>query len=171
VGGVSYTSLVSGQAESIKIEIGLREPLVTPMAQGQARTLLLDPVSGKPAVPTVTVPCISKQEAMAEKFRAALTRRETAIRDFYDIEYAVRKMGIRVDDGKLVKLVAQKLTVPGNESVNVSDEQLAALREQLQPRLRPVLRERDFAAFDLQRAFGIVTEMAERLRRVSVKQS
>lgn len=35
----------------------------------------------------VMLPCISKIEAFAEKFRAAMTRREVAIRDFYDIDH------------------------------------------------------------------------------------
>ena len=34
---------------------------------------------------------------------------------------------------------------------------------QLLPRLRPVLRQQDFEAFDLDRAFQAVTAMAERL--------
>ena len=33
----------------------------------------------------------------AEKFRVAMTRREVAIRDFYDIDYAIRTLGIQVD--------------------------------------------------------------------------
>jgi len=45
-----------------------------------------------------------------------------------------------------------------------SGERLAALRKQLEPQLRSVLREQDFAEFDLERAFKIVVHMAEAVR-------
>ena len=35
------------------------------------------------------------------------------------------------------------------------------MRKQIEAQLRPVLRERDFGEFDLERAFKIVAEMAE----------
>ncbi|MCC6967230.1 MAG: hypothetical protein IT391_13235 [Nitrospira sp.] len=61
-------------------------------------------------------------------------------------------------------MVQAKLAVPGNEPINVSAERLVILRQQLAPQLRPVLREKDFRAFDLDRAFGVVADMAGRLR-------
>ena len=53
--------------------------------------------------------------------------------------------------------------MPGNDPVNVSAERFAALRQQLGPQLRPVLRDRDFQEFDLDRAFGIVVKMTEKI--------
>ena len=157
---VGYTSLLGPQAETIKIEVGLREPLLTPAEHGQAETLLLDPISGSALVVPLPVPCLSRPEAMAEKLRAALSRREVAIRDFYDVDYAVRKLGLRVEDPNLVRLVRAKLEVPGNDTVDVSAARLDALQSQLMSQLRPVLRDRDFAEFDLERAFQSVTEVA-----------
>jgi hypothetical protein len=65
-----------------------------------------------------------------------------------------------LDDG-IRELVRQKLAVPGNGPVDISQERLAALRNQLDARLKPVLRDRDFAEFDLDRAFGIVVSVAK----------
>jgi hypothetical protein len=160
IGAVSYRSPLSGQPETIKVEISLREPLLTPVLEGSARTVLLDPISGIPLVPNVAVRCISKAEAWAEKFRAALTRREVAIRDFYDLDYAVRELDLRHNNSEMVALVRQKLAVPGNDSVDVGQARLADLRTQMETRLRPVLRQRDYDAFDLARAFNVVAEMA-----------
>ncbi|MBM4081088.1 MAG: nucleotidyl transferase AbiEii/AbiGii toxin family protein [Planctomycetes bacterium] len=160
-GVVGYTSLLSGQGEVIRLEVGLREPLLTAATEAQARTILRDPVTGRPMVPEFGVRCMAKLEAFAEKFRAALTRREVAIRDFFDIDYAVRRLGMPLRDGQLINLVRQKLAVPGNEPVQVSEQRLADLKRQLGSQLRPVLRERDFLEFDLQRAFRVVAEMAE----------
>ena len=160
-GTVGYASVLGQQEDTIKIEISLREPLLTQTMTGEARTILLDPVSGMPLVPAVPLACISKTEAMAEKFRAALTRRKAAIRDFYDIDYAVRKHEVRTEDADLIALVRQKLAVPGNDSINIGPDCLTELRGQLDTRLKPVLRERDFIEFDLERAYKMVVEVAK----------
>lgn len=158
---VGYASLLGQEKETIKIEVSLREPLLMPAVAGSARTLLLDPVTSNPLVPPVPVRCMAKTEALAEKFRAALSRREVAVRDFYDVDYAVRKGELRPEAVELAELVKQKLAVPGNDPVDISAHRLADLRKQIEPQLRPVLRERDFVEFDLERAFRTVVEMAE----------
>lgn len=163
IAAVGYASLLGRQEEIIKIEIGLREPLLTRAIPGEARTLLRDPVSSSPLVPALTVPCLSREEAMAEKLRAALSRREAAIRDFYDVDHAVRRLRFRVLEPELVALVREKLTVAGNDPVDVSPARLAALRPQLESQLKAVLRAKDFAEFDLERAFATVAEVAAAL--------
>ena len=49
--------------------------------------------------------------------------------DFYrlseDLDYAVRKLGLRANDAELIALVRQKLAVQGNEPVDVSAARLA----------------------------------------------
>jgi predicted nucleotidyltransferase component of viral defense system len=157
---IAYTPLASEGADTIRIEIGLREPLVLPVLDAPAQTLLLDPNSDQPLIPPLPVRCISKLEAFAEKFRAALSRREVAARDFFDLDYAVRKLGLQPDDAELIQLVRQKLTVVGNAPVDVSEGRLRELRQQAEPQLRPVLRPRDYAEFDLPRAFRLVADMA-----------
>jgi predicted nucleotidyltransferase component of viral defense system len=159
---LGYRSLINEQQDTIKIEIGLREPLLTAAQNDLANLILLNPLSNRPLANPVSLRCISKIEAFAEKFRAALTRRDVAIRDFYDIDYASRWLGIHVGDGELVRLVGQKLAVPGNSSVDVSPQRLKALRQQLETQLRPVLREKDFSEFDLERAIQTVIGMAEK---------
>jgi len=161
---VGYPSLIRQQEETVKIEVGLREPLLTPMVKGPVRTIMLDPVSGKPLVHPFPVRCISKREALAEKFRAALSRREAAIRDFFDIDYAVRRLGLRPRAAAFIRLIRHKLDVPGNDPIDVSGERLKALREQLESQLKPVLRAKDFSEFDLDRAFRTVADVAAMIR-------
>lgn len=160
---VEFKSLVSGQSDTIKLEIGLREPLMLPKRNGNARTLLLNPSSGESLVEQLGLRSISRLEAFAEKFRAALSRRDVAIRDFYDLDHAIRKDLIRQGDEQLIDLVRQKIRIPGNEPVNTSEPRLTELRQQVEAQLRPVLRESDFQSFDLDRAFGIVSDMAARV--------
>lgn len=162
-GVIGYTSLFDSQEETLKIEVGLREPLVTLAVRGEARTLLLDPLSGQSMVPVLIVPCISRDEAFSEKLRAALSRREAAIRDFYDIDHAVRRLGLDVRQPAMLGLIRAKLAVPGNEPVDVSAARLAALRPQLESQLKPVLRPQEFADFNLERAFATVVDVAAAL--------
>ena len=160
---VGYRSLSSGEEDVIKVEIGLREPLLRAAEVGSARTILLNPVSDLPLMGPILFPCISKIEALAEKFRAAMTRREVAIRDFYDIDYALRRLNVRISDSDLVKLVGQKLAMPGNDPVDVSASRLALLRPQLETQLKPVLRDKDYSDFNLERAVKAVLMMAREI--------
>jgi predicted nucleotidyltransferase component of viral defense system len=160
---VEYNSLITGQRETIKLEIGLREPLMLLKIAGSAKTILLNPGSGQSQVEQFDLPSISRIEAFAEKFRAAFSRREVAIRDFYDLDYAIRQKLFRPDDEQLIDLVRQKIRIPGNEPVNASEARLTELRQQVEAQLRPVLRENDFQSFDLDRAFGIIADMAAKV--------
>jgi predicted nucleotidyltransferase component of viral defense system len=162
-GVVVYESPTTGQREPILVEISVREPLLLPTVTGQACTLLLDPIGDDALIPVVAVDCIDMTEAMAEKFRAALSRQNIAIRDFYDIDYAAKHLGLDMGSDQMADLVRQKLTVPGNFPVDVSEQRLTALKRQLDARLRTVLRERDFGAFDLDQAIRLVAAMAEKV--------
>lgn len=164
---VSYASRLTGQLEAIRVEVALREPLLDPATIGRARTLLLDPVSRVRKIPPVAVRAFTLPEAMAEKLRAALTRREVAIRDFYDIDFAARRLGIDLLEPRLVEMVRAKLKVPSNDPVDLSAGRLAALRQQMESQLRPVLRNVDFEAFDLDRAFGLIRRVADTLEPMS----
>jgi hypothetical protein len=116
------------------------------------------------AIAPVEVPVLSCRETYCEKLRAALTRREPAIRDFYDIDHGVRSGRLSTDDRRVIDLVRSKLAVPGNDPIDISEAKHELLKRQVQGQLRPVLREADYTAFDLKRAFGIVVQLAVSLR-------
>lgn len=160
---VTYASVITRRDETIKIEVALREPLLVQPVRGSAASILLDPLGGEPLVEPVPVRCIALIEAFAEKLRAALSRREPAIRDFFDVDWAVQRSLLAPDDPALASLLRSKLAVPGNSAVNVSAGRLAALRQQVELGLRQVLRPSEFAAFDLDRAFRIVSDVAAKL--------
>jgi predicted nucleotidyltransferase component of viral defense system len=159
----AYASLVTVRDEAIKFEVALREPLLIEPVKAGAATLLLDPLDERPVAPAIPTTCIALPEAFAEKFRAALTRREPAIRDLFDIEWGVRSGLVAPNEATLVSLVRSKLAVPGNSPIDVSAGKLAALHRQVDSGLRPVLRPTDFSAFDPDRAFAVVSEMAAKV--------
>ena len=90
-----------------------------------------------------------------------MTRRAPAIRDFYDIDYAVRTRKLEPTDDRLLDLIRHKLAVPGNDPLDISEGKLRLLSRQLESQLKPVLQAQDYANFDLERAFGIVARLVE----------
>lgn len=160
---VEYASLVDGHVESISVEVSVREPIMTAVHRGQAATVLLNPASGHALVDAYPVRCLSYMEAMAEKLRAALTRREVAIRDFFDLDHAIRNNGFDMRQPAVLELARRKLAVPGTGPIDLSLERLAELRGQVEQALRPVLREQDIAAFDLDRPVSALRELVRTL--------
>ena len=162
-GAITYRSVVSGDQESILIDVSVREPVLLPPAMLPARTVLLDPIGGQPAVSDVKVACITALEALAEKFRAALSQRDVAIRDFYDIDYASRHLAMNLASPAFIDLVRRKLAIPENPPVDVGEERMIALQRQEAAKLKTVLRQKEFQDFELDRAIALVREMAAQL--------
>lgn len=161
IADAQYISSITSRPEKIKIEIGLREEMLLAALDSEARTLLADPFKGRPAVAPFPVKSMSLREAYAEKVRAALTREEPAIRDFFDIDYAVRVLGLDLREDRFLELVRTKLSVPDNSPVDIGSMRKEELRKQLETQLKPVLRSKDFGKFDLDRAFGTVVELGK----------
>lgn len=162
-GTLTYTSSITGNEDTIKIEISLREPVVMPIVELPAATLLIDPFKNNPAVPFFVTKTLQINEAYAEKVRAALTRRDPAIRDFFDLEFATANRLVNFDDMDFLQLVQHKIAIPGNPPISLDESRLQSLREQLDARLRPVLRQRDFSNFDLESAIENVTGIANKI--------
>jgi len=158
-GRVAYRSAVTGETEFIKVEVSLREEIILPSELRPARTLLRDPLSAQPALPPVNVQVLQLREAYAEKIRAALTRPDPAIRDFFDIDHALQCGRIDHRHPVMLDLVAKKLSVAANNPVDLSEGKLTNLRGQLKTQLQPVLRTADYEAFDLERVIAALDEM------------
>jgi len=158
---ITYPSVfLPEEAARIKIELGLREKPLMPLAQMKARTLLMNPFTRKSLVPDIELTTLSMKEAIAEKLRAALTRLEPAIRDFFDIDYLVSLHKVDLSDRHLFELLTEKLKVPGNQPIDLSPARKEKLKAQINTELKPVLRPVDFERFDLNRAFGLIEQIA-----------
>lgn len=155
-GRLAYHSAVTGEHDFIKVDVSLREHTVLPAENLPARTLLLDPHTGKPALASMNVLVLGVLEVYAEKIRAALTRRDPAIRDFFDIHHAVQKLLFNPRSQSLLEVLAKKLAVKGNDSVDLSPDKRLVLQRQLETQLRPVLRDKDYLAFDLPSVFEVL---------------
>ncbi len=122
---------------------------------------MLSPFTRKPLVPDIVLNTLSMKEAIAEKLRAALTRLEPSIKDFFDIDYLFFRNKVDLNDRHLFELLAEKLKVPGNAPIDVSRGRKEKLKTQIETELKPVLRPVDFEDFDLNRAFDIATRMSK----------
>jgi len=161
IGYVEYSSSVIEKKETIKIEVSLREPLFTLDESKSARTIATNPFNNRSILPPFSVRAMSVKEAYAEKFRAALSRREPAIRDFFDLFYAVHELELDFQDPEFVNLVKSKLSIPGSSPINVSADRKIELQQQTIGQLKPVLRPKDFSKFDLDETFELACAMAE----------
>ena len=161
IGYLEYPSTVINKQERIKIEIGIREPLLLSSVTGEARTIAVNPFSGQPLLPVFSVQAMDMKEAYAEKIRAALTRRKPAIRDLFDLFYAGRKMGLDLDALDFLTIVKKKLSVPGNTLVHISSEYKLEIKRQLEGQLRPVLRPADYDGFNMDEAIELIVLIAE----------
>ena len=163
IGYLDYQSAVIEKQEKIKVEVGLREPLLSPMESKTARTLAVNPFSGQPLLPPFAVCAMAVKEAYAEKLRAAMTRKDPAIRDFYDLFHAVREIRLDSKDPDFLSMVRAKLKVSGNAPVDVSAGRKLELNRQLEGQLKPVLRPADFAMFNFDESFELVCSIANAL--------
>jgi len=161
IGYLEYQSAVIEKQEKIKVEVGVREPLLSRVESRTARTIVVNPFSGQPLLPTFTVRAMAMREAYAEKLRAAMTRKDPAIRDFFDLFHAVHEIGLDSQDSDFLSMVRAKLEVPGNAPVDVSAERKWELDRQLEGQLKPVLRPADFIRFNFYEAFELVCSMAK----------
>lgn len=84
-----------------------------------------------------TISCIDLTEAIAEKMRAALTRREPAIRDFFDIWYVRSFSDFDFESDEFRSLLRQKLAEVQYEYT--LEEHKSLLERQIITDLKPVL--------------------------------
>ena len=165
IGIFNYNSVIESENKpgTIKIEIGMREELLKDAVWNVTSTLLIDPFKEKKVISDFKTQCLAIEEVYSEKFRAALSRREPAIRDYFDIFYAASNLKIDFLDKKFKKLVEQKLDVPDNDPIDISNVRKKKLQLQIETELKPFLRPEDFNKFDFEIAFKIVEQIKKKI--------
>ncbi|MCM8776503.1 MAG: nucleotidyl transferase AbiEii/AbiGii toxin family protein [Candidatus Omnitrophica bacterium] len=104
----TYPSLLRPVEGRIKFEIGLRFNPLQKVEKKMVRHGFLHPFTGEPLFDGGQVNCLSLQELIAEKLRAAATREPIAPRDFYDLDFILRK-DVKLIDSAVLKLFQKKL--------------------------------------------------------------
>lgn len=132
-----YNSVVS-PSESIKFEVAFRGDLILPPTTSKLQTLLEDPLTKKRVFPDIEALTLAKEEVFSEKFRAALTRKQPAIRDFFDIEHVISS-NFDIFEQSFIELVGKKLSFDQSSSIDLSFEKRKTLESQIETDLKPVL--------------------------------
>jgi len=82
-----YKSIINNSIQTIKIDISLKNKLQLKPIHWKIQSIYIDNVLEESIFKEHFVNCIDIKESTAEKLRAALTRKNPAIRDFFDIWY------------------------------------------------------------------------------------
>jgi predicted nucleotidyltransferase component of viral defense system len=141
---VKYPSVLMGKDDVIKIEISLRQPPINKPTHTEIKHFYQDPFTGEDLFPAGKVLSLSWKEAVAEKLKAAISRRDAAIRDYYDL-WHIGEFGFDFYDKEFIKLFKRKVVDEGyigdyRKDFGLSADTLSFLRKQIDGFLRPVIR-------------------------------
>lgn len=103
-----YDSVTTESEQIVKFEIGLRfNPILATETKAVQHTFRHS-FTDEPLVESGEVHCMALKEIVAEKLRAAATRKIIAPRDFYDIDFILRNK-FDLTDNELMQLFQKKL--------------------------------------------------------------
>jgi len=130
--------------DMIKIEISLRQPLIDTPVNTEIKHFYQDPFTGEDLFPPGKVLSLSWKEAVAEKLKAAISRKDVAIRDYYDLWY-IAEFGFDFYDKYFIKLFKRKVIDEGyagdyKENFGLSADKISFLHKQIDDLLKPVIR-------------------------------
>lgn len=163
---LDYESIVLNRKESIKLEIGMRfNPLLATIAKKVAHRFL-HPFTKEPLFNTGSVNCLALKELVAEKLRAAATRRVIAGRDFYDLGFLLKK-NFNFNDKDLLTVFRKKLEEDGfspnmskyKANLGRSQAEIDEMKARAKDELLPVL------TLDEQKSF-VMQDVLDKLNKV-----
>lgn len=147
---ITYPSIYSQKQQTIKIDITYTSKQYLPWKEWNIHAIFIDPILEDPIFDQTSITCLSLQEMMAEKMRAALTRQTPAIRDFFDIRYVKNQW---FDFTSIQELIEYKIAE--SEWWYTIDDYYDALRIQIETDLEPVLGQK-YPDFDFDQIYKFV---------------
>lgn len=165
---VDYDSVVLGNKQSIKLEIGLRFNPMLPVSKQKVSHQFLHPFTKEPLFEDGEITCFALKELVAEKMRAAATRQTIAPRDFYDLDYLIRA-GFNFKDPDLWVLFKKKLAEDGYDTdlkkyhMNMSRKpaEITNMQSRIEEELMDVLTREEKTSFNLQKALERINKVFE----------
>ena len=141
---IKYNSIIMNKEDLIKLEISLRQPPIENPVNTEIKHFYQDPFDGEDLFAVKKVLSLSWKEAVAEKLKAAISRRDVVIRDYYDL-WHILEYGFDFYDKNFVKLFKRKVKDEGytgdyRKKFGLSDESIDLLHKQIDGFLKPVIR-------------------------------
>lgn len=166
-----YQSALRSVEAKIKFEIGLRFNPIDPIEKHQIQHAFLHPFTGEPLFDGGKVNCLSLNEIVSEKFRAAALRLKIAPRDFYDLDFILRN-DFGLADKEVVGLIRKKFeedkadTDLSKYRVNLgrSDTEIKDMRSQIKEELSEALTPKERENFNLDTALKRINKVMEKVK-------
>ena len=165
-----YQSALRKEEAKIKFEIGLRFNPFDPISKCSVKHFFLHPFTGEQLFDGGQVNCLSLNELIAEKLRAAATREIIAPRDFYDIDFVLRN---KFDlTNKEVMALFQKKLQEDNADTNLgkyrknlgrSDKEIKDMKSRIETELFDVLTPDERENFNIEKAFTRINKAMEKV--------
>jgi len=166
-----YQSALRPIEAKIKFEIGLRFNPIAPIEERQVQHNFLHPFTGEPLFDGGKAVCLSLNELVSEKLRAAAIRKKVAPRDFYDLDFLLRNK-FDLANREVIVLFKKKLAEDGADTdlskyyINLgrSDAQIQDMRSRIEEELFEVLTPKDRENFDLDKALKRINKAMEQAK-------
>ncbi len=154
-----YQSALRPVEEKIKFEIGLRHNPILKTEKRKVQHHFLHLFTREPLFDGGEVRCLALKEVVAEKLRAAATRKIIAPRDFYDLDFILRKE-FKIADPEVMELFQKKLAEDRADTdlakyrlnLGRQDEEIKGMRSRIKEELFEVLTAEERKNFDLDSA-------------------
>ena len=164
----SYQSALRPNEGQVKFEIGLRFNPIDLVEKRQVHHTYTHPFTGEPLFDGGKVVCLSLNEIVSEKLRAAALRETIAPRDFYDLDFIIRNK-FNIADGEVVKLFKKKIEEDGGDTdltkyyVNMGRKsvEIEDMRFRIKAELFDVLSPVERDNFDLDKALERINKAME----------
>ncbi|MCK4463503.1 MAG: nucleotidyl transferase AbiEii/AbiGii toxin family protein [Candidatus Omnitrophica bacterium] len=165
----AYDPVTVPSEQTIKFEIGLRFNPIVKTETREVKHKFLHPFTGEPLFDGGKVNCLSLEEIVSEKLRAAALRLTIAPRDFYDLDFILRH-GFNLADKKVMKLFKKKIEEDGGDMdlskyrVNLGrpDEEIKDMRSRIENELFDVLTPGERENFNLDTALKRINSAMEK---------
>jgi predicted nucleotidyltransferase component of viral defense system len=154
-----YDPVTTPSEQTIKLEIGLR---FNPILKPESRVIqhkFLHPFTGEPLFDAGKVNCLSLNEIVSEKLRAAALREKIAPRDFYDLDFILRNDFVLANK-EVMELFKKKIEEDGGDAdlkryhlnMGRTDLEIQDMRRRIKAELFEVLTKTEQQHFNLDRS-------------------
>lgn len=160
-----YRSAIQPIETAIKLEIGLRFNPLDKIQKRIVNHIFLHPFTGEPLLDGGQVNCLSLNELMSEKLRAAASRKIIAPRDFYDIDFALRN-NFSLSNKSVMQLFQKKLQENNanpdlnkyKKNLGRTDSEIMDMKSRIETELFDVLTPEERKVFDLSKALSKINQ-------------
>ena len=154
---LKYPSTYTDELQTIKIELTYTPKQFFESRNETIKSIFINPITESPLFREQNIQCLSVEEMVTEKCRAALTRRKPAIRDFYDLWY-LQEHWIDIFANK--EIIAKKC-LEITELKRTSFWNYEELEHQIETELKPVLQKE--SNFDLKKIYNQIMELQKEM--------